>query len=172
MTTFVRPTALLRIAALALLCAAFTLPVHAQTKSAVAAKSQGEPAPEAEAKAIDGAWRGHWMSVSGYVYAADASFSIDAQFKVTGRFHWRLEATPDASPLAAKVGAQGVEHVEGVYWPQAHLLYLKGSRKDDPEGVLGLDSYELILSQNLAVLGGITENHGNWGGLIQLLKQQ
>ncbi len=42
---------------------------------------------------------------------------------------------------------------------------------DDPNSVIGLDRYHLVLSDNGRVIGGITESHGSWQGVLSTLRK-
>jgi len=47
-----------------------------------------------------------------------------------------------------------------------------GYDKTDPNQILGLDKYRLILADNSAALGGITWDHGPWRGLLGLARSE
>ena len=46
----------------------------------------------------------------------------------------------------------------------SRVLALEGYRKEDPLGVIGLDTYRLLLAENDLALAGMTANHGDWQG--------
>jgi hypothetical protein len=43
---------------------------------------------------------------------------------------------------------------------------MAGYRLDDPQHILGMDRYELILAANGAGLGGVTANGDTWTGMF------
>ena len=110
--------------------------------------------------ALEEPWFGTWDS-GAFIYKAEMHLSVTEDNQVEGRIEWTLERSPNPDD-APKIGLQGTEFVAGAYQPGPRLLSLEGYNKDDPNGILGLDTYRLLLSENREVLGGITANHGKW----------
>jgi hypothetical protein len=83
---------------------------------------------------------------------------------VRGTIVWTLRRAAENSPAdyAHKVGMTGTEYVSGEM--RGGVLVLNGYQKDDQNGILALDKYRLVLSDNGEVLGGITYNNGLWLG--------
>lgn len=135
-------------------------------------RAQGEDA----AILSGGKWRGTWLALSpqsgGYVFAADLELRVDGDNAAEGTITWTLRRTPIGSFLAGKVGRTAVEHVQGTYHPATRTLRVDGYRKDDPNQSIAIDKYRLVLAENDRVLGGITECHGTWQGLISLNFQE
>lgn len=123
----------------------------------------------ARSSPIDGQWTGFWVSFSsesqGYLYEATMTLRSDAESSVDGQINWTLRISPRAAEQA-KIGLSGVEFVRGSYDPGSRVIRLTGYRKDDPNTVIGLDRYHLVLADNGRVIGGITESHGSWQGLL------
>ncbi|RJP56106.1 MAG: hypothetical protein C4549_07150 [Deltaproteobacteria bacterium] len=117
---------------------------------------------------IESPWRGKWLSDKGYSYSANVSLRVDQDFSVIGQIAWVLERSPRAEDQT-KLGFGAIEYVRGKFFPEARVLRLEGYQKNDPHKVIGLDRYHLVISDNESVLGGITWNHGDWGGLITLI---
>ena len=59
-----------------------------------------------------------------------------------------------------------MEFVRGSYDPASRVLRLAGYRKDDPNSVIGLDRYHLVVADSGAIIGGITESNGTWQGVL------
>jgi hypothetical protein len=123
---------------------------------------------------IEGRWAGFWVSYSvesqGFLYEAALTLAGAADNSVEGQIRWTLRNSPRASEQA-KVGLSAVEFVRGSYDPGSRVLRLAGYRKDDPNGVISLDRYHLVLSDNGNVIGGITESHGSWQGVLSTIKR-
>jgi len=119
------------------------------------------PAGAADSKDLAGGWHGFWTAPEGWLYEADMVLTVDAQNNVTGAIHWTLLKSPRPGEQG-KLGLSGVENVKGVFLPQCGMVRMEGTSLEDPNNVLGLDKYRLILSDNSQVLGGITWHHGPW----------
>jgi hypothetical protein len=63
------------------------------------------------------------------------------------------------------------EYVSGRTNTTARTVTLAGTRKDDPNEVIGLDRYKMVVSDDGRVMGGITWNHGDWMGQIILRRE-
>src|SRR3970282_2048506 len=55
----------------------------------------------------------------------------------------------------------------GRFGARCGLLSLDGWRKDDPDSILGLDTYRLVLTENGRALVGPTRSHGDWEGRFE-----
>ncbi len=85
--------------------------------------------------------------------------------EIKGAFTWKLIKSPRANEQS-KLGLTAVEYFTATYDKTTRKLVIKGSRKDDPHSIIGLDIYHLTLSENGEVLEGITANHGTWKGVF------
>lgn len=119
---------------------------------------------------LDGTWGGIWLSPSGYVYLAEMRLKVDNSGSLEGEIKWILKESPRAEEQS-KLGMTGTEFVRGSFDAKNRLVSFDGYRKDDPNQILGLDKYRLILAENGIVLGGITWNHGAWTGLFSLSRK-
>lgn len=133
------------------------------------ASAQDQRGPESDRALLASPWKGTWVSSKGYLYSASVRLRVAADFSVEGEISWVLERSPREEDKA-KLGFGGTEYVRGTYDPRARVLRLEGYRKDDPNIILGLDKYHLVLADSDQVLGGITWNHGDWQGLFSLLR--
>jgi len=114
-----------------------------------------------------GTWTGKWDSPDGSVYSATVQLTVASDGTVDGSINWKLTAAR-RSDLDPKVGLHGTEFVRGTFDAHCRVLTMGGYKLDDPEHVLGMDHYELILAPNGAGLGGVTENNGAWTGMLSL----
>jgi hypothetical protein len=112
-----------------------------------------------------GVWRVEWVGASNSEYIGVMTLAAAADGTVTGQINWRLTKTP-RTDLIGKIEFTGVEYVEGVFTPSTGLLVFEGARKDDPDEILGLDLYRLLLSPNGKTIAGMTANGGNWTGRL------
>lgn len=120
---------------------------------------------------LAGTWKGTWLSPSGYVYLAEMRLLLGNSGTVEGDIKWVLKKSPRAEEQS-KLGMSGTEFVRGTFDAKSNVVAVDGYRKDDPNQILGLDKYRLILAENGTVLGGITWNHGSWRGLIGLSREE
>ena len=110
-----------------------------------------------------GKWKGEWSNHLGYYYKFVLDLREDQFGDIVGEFVWKLIKSPRQDERK-KLGLTAIEYVNGSY--KRKKLRLKGIRKDDPHRVIGIDVYELTLSENHDILNGITENHGTWKGVF------
>ena len=116
-----------------------------------------------------GKWTGYWTSPNGYIYLAQMDITTNGNNVVEGRINWTLvKSLPDLDQT--RLGLKGTEFIKGSYYPASRIMTFEGTKKDDPDTVIGLDKYKLILAENNAALGGITWNHGAWDGLFGLTR--
>lgn len=116
--------------------------------------------------ALAGPWNGSWEA-DNFRYEAVMTLNVDAANSVDGQINWTLRVSPRVNEQA-KIGMKGVEYVRGKYYPDSATIALEGYRKDDPNVVIGLDKYRLVVAPNGRTMGGITEHHGTWTGRIFL----
>jgi hypothetical protein len=124
-------------------------PVAAQT---VSATEQAEMA---------GPWHGRWTAPEGWIYEAAISLRVNGTGATSGEINWTLRKTPRPAEQG-KVGMTGVESVRGNYYANTGALILEGYEKNDPNGILGLDKYRLIVSENHRTMAGVTRHHNAW----------
>ena len=119
--------------------------------------------------ALAGPWHGFWRS-AGYLYEARMRLKVEANGATEGAIDWTLRSAsrPDYKD---KIGLKGTEHVRGKFFPDAAAMVLDGYRKDDPNTILGLDKYRLVVAENRQTMGGITWDHGPWTGEFFLKRE-
>lgn len=115
-----------------------------------------------------GPWRGIWTS-GDHEYQAELNFTVQNSGRVDGQFTWMLVSSPRPEEQS-KIGMRAVEHVEGAFDIQTGALTLRGTRTDDPNTIIGVDTYRLAVSPNGQYIAGITENNGTWQGRIDLTR--
>lgn len=128
-----------------------------------------QPVSGADRTALAGSWQGSWTG-GAFRYEAVMSINVDANGDVEGSINWTLRASPRPNE-AGKIGMKGTEYVRGKYYPDASALVLEGHRKDDPNAILGLDKYRLVVSPERKSMGGISWHHGPWNGQFFLARR-
>jgi len=125
----------------------------------------------AQAPTAAGTWKGSWDSPNGSVYTALVQLTVGPDGTVDGSISWTLKNTRRAD-LQPKVGLSGIEYVHGTYDARCRVLAFAGYKLDDPQQILGMDRYELILASNGGGLGGVTANDlgqgETWTGILSL----
>jgi len=121
------------------------------------------------ASSFTGKWTGYWTSPKGYLYLAQMELASTGNNVVEGKIDWTLVKSPP-DMVQTRLGLKGTEFIKGSYYPASRIMTFEGTKKNDPDTVIGLDKYKLILAENDAALGGITWNHGSWDGLFGLTR--
>jgi len=120
-----------------------------------------------EQPGVVGNWQGEWSNPGGYIYIANMQLTAASDGSILGKIQWTLKQSPRAEEQS-KLGKTGTEFVNGSYDPGSRILMLEGISKTDPDNILGLDKYKLLLADNSDVMGGITWNNGSWRGIFAL----
>ena len=120
-------------------------------------------------RAFVGHWQGEWSNHSGYIYTADMQLTAASDGSILGKIQWVLKQSPIADEQA-KLGMSGTEFISGTYDTKNRVLSFDGISKTDPNNILGLDKYKLLLAENSNVMGGITLNNGSWRGVFSLTR--
>jgi hypothetical protein len=126
------------------------------------------PAAAAIEPDINATWHGFWRDHDN-LFEADMKLSSDATNKVTGSIRLTLKKAL-SSELQNEINLSGTEVVRGEFSPSEGIVRLEGISKNDPNEVLSLDKFRLILSDDGKTLGGITWNRGTWTGQILLFR--
>lgn len=103
----------------------------------------------------NGDWTGDWNTEK-TSYMATAKFN-EQNGEVSGQIVWTLKQTTNPKKID-KIGTSAVEYVEGKFDPQTKLLTFNGVRKDDPNGIIILDKYNMSLAENNQTLMGVSIN--------------
>lgn len=119
---------------------------------------------------LSGVWQGQWISSRGFLYTTILTLRVGTDGLATGSFAWTLRRSPRPEEQS-KLGMSATEYVSGRTNTTARTVTLEGTRKDDPNSVIGLDRYKMVVSDDGKVMGGITWNHGDWQGQIILSRQ-
>ena len=116
---------------------------------------------------LAGEWRGQWISPSGYLFTTTLTLKVAPDGAAEGRFLWVLRRSP-LPEEQRKLGMEATEFVSGRVDATARTASLAGTRKDDPNDVIFMDLYRLVVSDNGRTMGGLTRNLGDWDGQIFL----
>jgi len=106
-------------------------------------------------------WAGTWTNPRGSVFFAEVQVEPVSRDSVAARFRWTLLRSPQEN---AKLGRSATEFARGRYDPTSQLLLLQGYRKEDPDTVIGLDGYRLLVANGGDALVGITDDGGTGEG--------
>ncbi len=107
-----------------------------------------------------GRWTGNWTSSKAH-YTAVVSLSDAGGGKFTGEIYWTLQRHTNPKKIY-KAGATATEYVQGTFNPATRTLNLSGYRKDDPQDIVVLDKYSLVLAENNLNLGGGSKSNGRF----------
>ena len=115
-------------------------------------------------------FQGTWTKLgTTYVFEFDLVLK-HAGNQVEGYFNWKITRLDENELLSKtyykdKIGLTAKEYVKGTYNPATKEYLLKGYKKDDPNAIIGLDTYRLKVDEN-GDLGGDTNANGSWKGRI------
>jgi hypothetical protein len=133
------------------------------------ALAQEQTVPDSTIAALNDVWKGEWTNPIGHLYIAEMRLVVSKDGTIQGEILWTLKKSPRDNEQV-KLGLTGVEFVSGKYDAASRVLTFSGYRKDDPDTILGLDQYKLLLAENEMVIGGITLNNGGWRGIFSLTR--
>jgi hypothetical protein len=120
-------------------------------------------------EALEQTWHGRWQGAPGEVFTAKVALEVSDN-QLTGHIEWTL-AESQREEYRPKIGRSGIEYVKGTFDPETRVVRVEGYQKHDPESILGLDKYELILAPNSRSMGGITWDHGTWKGRFHVIRE-
>lgn len=118
--------------------------------------------PDADRAALSGPWTGTWTG-NRFGYKAVMTLAVGSDGSVDGSINWTLNAVPNGNGEHL-IGLTGIENVRGTYNPGAGVLSLAGYSKADPNNIVELDQYLLVVAPNRQTMGGLTGEHGAWTG--------
>lgn len=121
----------------------------------------------ARAQHVGGLWQGKWSSPEGYVF--DFVMQIDefADGSIEGFFTWTFVAAPPNDwYYKNKQGLQAIEYVSGKI-PENGKINVEGYKKDDPNAIIALDSYQLNFNESFSSFTGTSGHHGTWDGKLE-----
>ena len=116
-------------------------------------------------------FNGTWTKINTtYEFEFDLILRMKESNRVEGYFIWKLvrydeNNTSSKQYYEKKMGMTGIEYVIGIYNHSKSEYILKGYKKQDPQGIIGMDIYNLKLGEN-GDIGGITNANGTWLGRI------
>ncbi len=110
-------------------------------------------------------WDIEWRNPEGHFYTADLLLQTTGN-KVEGAFTWTLRASPRAEEQG-KIGLTGVERFQGIYDVHSGTLIFDGLTLEDPNTILGLDQYRLLVSPGARRILGMTSHGGAWTGELK-----
>src|ERR1700690_3300455 len=136
------------IAAFALAITILVSPSYAASCSARAGSQSLDAKSAAPPDAI-GHWHGFWAAPGGWSYEFDMQIHAGLADNITADITWTLRAAPAAqADMQPKIGMSGVEHTKGTFLPGCGAVKMDGVSLNDPNKILGIDKYRLILSDD------------------------
>lgn len=115
---------------------------------------------------------GTWTKVNTtYIFDFELTLRTGNSESVSGSFLWTVVMYDEENFMSKvnyqnKINFKAIEYVKGVYNSDTGVCHLKGYKKDDPDNIIALDTYQLKINQN-GELGGTTNSNGSWLGRIQ-----
>lgn len=102
------------------------------------------------------------------VYRGIGELTLDDYNAVTGKIEWTIISLDKSiyNQYKNRMNAKGIEFVKGTYNPDTKTFNLHGYEKNDPAGILSLDTYILDLNDPAKVTG-TTRGSGKWDGLVE-----
>ena len=117
-------------------------------------------------------FNGTWTKVNTtYEFEFDLILEVKTSNRVEGYFIWKLVRSDENNTLSKqyyekKMGMTGKEYVKGTYHSASGEYILRGYKKQDPNAIIGMDTYHLKLGEN-GDIGGTTNANGTWLGRIK-----
>ncbi len=108
----------------------------------------------------DGRWTGDWNSKT-TSFTAQMNLTDNGAGKFSGEIYWTLRNSTNPKKMY-KTGATATEYVQSTFNPTTRTLSLIGYRKDDPNDIVVLDKYNLILAENNQTFGGGSKSNGRF----------
>lgn len=115
---------------------------------------------------------GVWTKINTtYTFEFDLILNIKEGNKVEGYFLWKVIQYDTKNQLSKnhyqnKIGSTATEYIKGIYTPSNGKYTLKGYKKDDPNSIIGIDTYE-ITEDKAGNIEGTTNANGTWLGRIK-----
>lgn len=116
--------------------------------------------------ALSDAWTGLWQSDT-HEYEATLKLTVAASGRIDGAITWKLLKS-NRPNYQSKIGMTGTEFVRGQFDPDTNLVTFNGYRLDDPNTILGMDQYRLVVGDTRKTMAGLTSDHNTWSGRIFL----
>ncbi len=136
--------------------------------SAAPATAPTPTAPVAPATVQTVTITGHWTKKkTTWNMPCNMALDIDVQNNAHGVINWSVGKVDPASAAQYrdKMSATAQEFVEGTYNPTTKTVQIHGTAKEDPAGIIGLETYEISLLNSNAAMGK-SKTNGTWEGSI------
>jgi ankyrin repeat protein len=117
----------------------------------------------AKALKLKSSWKGSWDDPDEDLFTFEMQLNTDNANNVDGIIDWTYISTK-REDSKSKVGLSAREYVKGTYDPNTRMVAISGYKKDDPQSVIALDQYKLILLTDGNNLNGKTYRYGDWKG--------
>ena len=112
---------------------------------------------------------GHWTQKgNSNDFGFKAKLTIDTSNNVDGVITWSVIRVKSATVryYSARMKSTAREYVKGTYAPASKSLQFHGVRKNDPDKIVSMDSYDINLTSDNRVVGKSKGNKGLWDGIM------
>ena len=122
-------------------------------------------------------FNGFWTKVNTtYIFEFELILNDAGPTQVEGYFNWRLVKYDEKDRSSQeyygkKIGLRAREYVKGTFDAKSNVYKLKGYKKDDPDNIIGIDTYNIRIVEN-GQLKGTTNANGSWLGRINGRKSE
>ena len=116
-------------------------------------------------------FNGTWTKITTtYEFDFDLILKVKESNQVEGYFIWKVVHYDEYNISSKqyyenKIGMTAKEYVIGTYNHSEAEYILKGYKKEDPNAIIGMDTYKLKIGEN-GNIGGTTNANGTWLGRI------
>lgn len=112
---------------------------------------------------LNGAWSVNWTDNNGTTFAGTLVMNSTGGSNFEAVLVWQLKATKPGK-YQKFIDRIAVEFIEGTL--TGDEIQMAGYKKEDPLGIIALDSYKLALSPDGKSIEGKASNGGKWNGLF------
>ncbi len=116
-------------------------------------------------------YEGTWIKLNTtYLFDFELTINHLDNNEVEGYFIWEVIQYDEGSTMSKnhyenRLGTIGKEFVRGTYDATTKNYILKGFKKEDPNQIIGLDTYHIKVDESDNI-GGDTKANGSWKGRI------
>ena len=116
-------------------------------------------------------YNGTWTKITTtYAFDFDLILNVNEPNHVEGYFIWKVVHYDEYNISSKeyyenKLGMTATEYIRGTYNASEGEYLLKGYKKEDPNSIIGIDTYKLKVDEN-GNIGGKSKANGTWLGRI------
>ncbi len=106
-------------------------------------------------------WQGEWKSREGFRFGLAMELRVAPGGAADGEMSWQLLEAPTGNPLSSRLGATGIEYVNGTFDRAEGIALIDGYKVSDPT-LLGTDRYRFQIRPDKNTFIGMSKNYGRW----------